>query len=117
MHASRGAHDGAQIVQIEEDAELVIRGHQRSSVVISGHQRSSEVISTHIVQVEEDGGQSVPGAVLDRREHIGRARVRGRVEEVVVGRVMLHVIVPVGRSLRRGEHLHAGGGWAESCSM
>ena len=30
----------------------------------------------------------------DRGEHIGRARVRGRVKEVVVGRVMLHVIVP-----------------------
>ena len=91
MHTSRGAHDGAQIVQIEEDVELVIRGHQstevirghqrssevnqRSSEVIRGHQRSSEVISTHIVQVEEDGGQSVPGAVLDRGEHIGRARV------------------------------------------
>ena len=48
---------------------------------------------SHVVQVEEDGRQPVLGAVLHRGEHLGVARVGRRVEEVVVRRVVLEVLV------------------------
>mmetsp|Transcript_21000 Transcript_21000/g.44625 ORF Transcript_21000/g.44625 Transcript_21000/m.44625 type:complete len:255 (+) Transcript_21000:440-1204(+) len=66
-----------------------------------------------VVEVKEDSRETIHGAILDRCDHFRIVRIRLRVKEVVVGRVVLLVLIledldvlGVGNG-NAGEHHHA----------